>query len=87
MIEQKPVSQQLMQRLEAVDSLKAQYRHDLINTNQIIDLLNDRLKLLRQKWRDGIDVGYTQKMIYELEEEMKLLNQLIRFYDKQKINF
>lgn len=84
---QAPISQQLMQRLEAVDALKAQYRHDLIISGQVVDLLEDRLKLLRQKWRDGIDVGYTQKMIYELEEEMKLLNQLIRFYDKQKINF
>lgn len=80
---QNPIAVQLADR----QRLKQQYRHDLIISGQVVDLLEDRLKILRQKWRDGIDVGYTQKMIYELEEEIKLLNQLIRFYDKQKINF
>ena len=80
---QNPIAVQLADR----QRLKQQYRHDLIISGQVVDLHEDRLKILRQKWRDGIDVGYTQKMIYELEEEIKLLNQLIRFYDKQKINF
>lgn len=75
---QNPIAVQLSDR----QRLKQQYRHDLLVSNQLSDLLNDRLSLLRQKYQDAQDVCLSAYAVENIKQEIKLLNELIRFYKK-----
>lgn len=75
---QNPIAVQLADR----QRLKQQYRHDLLVSNQLSDLLNDRLTLLRQQYKDAQDVCLSAYAVENIKQEIKLLNELIRFYKK-----